>query len=239
MGVVTFNNITSSSLNAQVEHPPEYEIAERDYNIIPVPGRNGDVSIDNGRYKNVDRSYQIAIGSVNGNFTALAHSIADWLHSANGYVRLEDSYEPDYYKMAMYTESNSIANILQQAGRATITFNRKPQRYLKTGDTLIIPPSGSIYTITNPTINTSLPILTILGTGNGTVTIAGYTITITGLISSITINSEIEEAYNGSTNMNMYATLPNGFPQLKPGNNSISYSGGITSVKVQPKWWTL
>ena len=30
-----------------------------------------------------------------------------------------------------------------------------------------------------------------------------------------------------------------GFPELLPGNNNISFDGGITSVEIIPRWWTL
>jgi phage-related protein len=237
MGIITFNGVTSESLGIQVEHPPAFEIPERDYNVISIPGRNGDIVIDNGCYKNVNRKYNIAIGAAGGSFTTFASNVSSWLHSAIGYARLEDSYDPNHYKLAMYTDDNSIENILQQAGRATINFNRKPQRFLKSGDTKItITGSNSI---TNPTNFISLPLIVVKGTGNGVINIGGYTATLTNVISSTTLNSEIETVYNGSTNLNMYVTLNKGFPKLVPGANTITFSGGITSVEIYPKWWTI
>lgn len=46
MGVITFNGIASDKLGIQVEHPPGYETPKKDYEIVHVPGRNGDVYID-------------------------------------------------------------------------------------------------------------------------------------------------------------------------------------------------
>ena len=54
-----------------------------------------------------------------------------------------------------------------------------------------------------------------------------------------TIDSELQDAYKGTTNCNSLVTLSNGFPKLIKGENEISFSGGITSVEVIPKWWTL
>jgi len=237
MGIITFNNQSSEDIFV-VEHPPEYEMAERNYNIVPIPGRNGDLTMDMGSYKNVNRSYPIAIGAINGNYVAMANAVSDWLHSASGYARLEDSYEPDYYKMAMYSEEKSIDNILQQAGRATITFNRMPQRFLKTGDlkTIIAGPQ----TLTNPTKYTALPIITVKGNGDGVLHVGDYTVTLTNIIGSIDLNCEIGDAYNGMTNLNMYVTVANRkFPKLVPGGNLISFTGSITSVEIVPKWWTI
>ena len=238
MGIITFNGKSSQDYGIQVEHPPEYEIPEREYEIIAIPGRNGDPVIDKGSFKNVNRSYQIAIGSRQSDFTTLANKISTWLHSTSGYARLEDSYEPDYYKIAMYAESNNVQNILEHAGRATINFNRKPERFLKSGEyKTIFNSSGNIF---NPTGFVSKPIITVRGNGNGVLHVGGCTVSITNIINFIDIDSDIEDSYNGTTNLNLYVTLDNKeYPKLVPGDNSISFTGGITSVEVMPKWWTI
>lgn len=41
--------------------PPDHVIAERDIERKEVPGRSGDVIIDNGRYKNITVKYSCAI----------------------------------------------------------------------------------------------------------------------------------------------------------------------------------
>ncbi len=237
MGIVIFNGISSREYDIQVEHPPGYETPEKDYDITHVPGRNGDIVIDNGSYQNVSRTYQIAVGSLQKNFTTMANYISEWLHSTSGYARLEDSYEPDYYRLAYYEESGNIENILEHAGRATIAFNCKPQRFLKSGDqTFTFTGKGVLR---NPTRFESLPIINVKGSGSGALQIGSYTVTISAINTSITIDSEIQDAYSGTINRNSLVTLSNGFPKLTAGENTISYSGGITSVEVIPKWWTL
>jgi phage-related protein len=237
MGVITFNGISSQERGIQVERLPGYETPERDYEVIHVPGKNGDLVIDMGSYKNVSRSYQIAKGSLNGDFSSIANNISEWLHSASGYARLEDSYEPAYYRLAVYMESSSIENLWGNAGRVTINFDCKPQRFLKSGDNPVTVGSGG--NLNNPTGFDSLPIITVRGSGNGVLTIGDYIVNISSITSSITINSEIQDAYNGTTNRNSTISLSNGFPKLTAGGNRIAFSGGITSVEVIPKWWTL
>ena len=237
MGIITFNGITSSTYDIQVETPPEYIMPERDYDVIHIPGRNGDIIVDKKSYTNVPRKYNIAVGSHTEAYSEMVNKISEWLHSANGYARLEDTYEPDYYRLAMYSEENEISNIYHQAGRTAITFNCKPQRFLKSGDTkLVRTTAGSIV---NPTVQTALPIIEVKGTGSGVLTINGNTITISTIGGSITINSEIQDAYAGSINRNNHIILSAGFPVLNPGSNAISFSGGITSVEVTPRWWTV
>lgn len=237
MGFIIFNGISSKDYHIQVEHPPGYDTPERDYEVVHVPGRNGDVVIDKGSYQNKDRSYEIAIGSEDRFFPEMANDISEWLHSAVGYARLEDSYEPEYYRMAVYKEETEIENILFHAGRVTVKFNCKPQRFLKAGDTIVKFTSSGI--LKNPTRQIALPVITVYGTSSGVLTIGEYIVSISNIRDSVVINSEMQDAYSGLTNRNADITLTKGFPKLKKGETTISFSGGITSVEVIPKWWTL
>lgn len=237
MGVVIFNGVSSLDYNIQVEHPPEYAYPERDYEIQHVPGRNGDVVLDKGSYQNVERSYDIAVGSYEEDYTVMVNRVSEWLHSSTGYAKLEDSYEPEYYRLAMYKEGGSVENLYGQAGRTTINFNCKPQRFLKMGNKSIKFTKTGI--LRNPTLFNALPIITVKGSGKGVLRVGDYVVTISAIKSSITINSEIQDAYNGTTNRNADVALEVGFPKLLPGENEVSFSGGIMSVEVVPKWWTL
>ena len=238
MGVITFNGVPSTDANIEVEHQPDYPIAERDFELVHVPGRNGDFLIDMGAYQNVDLEYDIAFIDQDLDFFQGAHKVSKWLHSAPGYARLEDTYDPLYYRMALYKENLRITDILGKAGRATITFNAKPQRFLKDGDIAVtISESGQV--ITNPLDKESKPIITVYGSGDGDLMIGSYHITISDISEYLTIDSEVEDCYKGSNTVPGQVVLESGYPKLQVGDNGITFSGGITSVSVIPKWWTL
>ena len=237
MGIIKYNGNSSDEVGIVVETPPDYEIPERNYEIIPVPGRNGDIVIDLNSYKNVVREYNIAIGEEDGDFSVLSSKIANWLYSGHGYLRLEDSYLPEYYMMAAVIAPNNIINILQQAGRATVQFNRKPQRFLKSGDRQITVTKQT--TLFNPTQFNSKPLIIVNGTGSGVVNIGGYSVKIDNLEDEITIDCELEESYKGTNNQNNKVTLSNGYPLLVPRDNIVNFSGGITKVTIIPRWWTI
>lgn len=237
MGVITFNGIASNKLGIQVEHPPGYETPKKDYEIVHVPGRNGDVYIDKGSYQNVSRTYDIAIGSADADFASIANTISEWLYAPVGYARLEDTYELDYYRLAAYSDATDIKNILTHAGRVTIAFDCKPQRFLKSGEKSVTFTAKG--TLSNPTKFEALPTIIVKGSGKGVLQIGKYTVTISDINSLVTIDCELQDAYNGTANRNSTITLSDGFPKLVSGSNSITFSGGITSVEVIPKWWTL
>ena len=55
-----------------------------------------------------------------------------------------------------------------------------------------------------------------------------------GITGSITLDSELQEAYSGTTSMN--SAMSGEFPILKPGVNAISWSGEVSKVEIQPRW---
>lgn len=238
MGVITYNGVASSSLGIVVEEPPEYIYPERDYEITHVPGRNGDIYIDKGSYQNVERTYKLAAGSEESDFVVPANKIVQWLHSANGYARLEDTYEPEYYRKALYVESGNVENLLGTAGRITVSFNCYPQRYLLSGEDVITLTARKV--ITNPTNFAATPIVTVKGSGTGVLRIGDYTITISSITSGMVIDSEIKDVYHNTDNLNDQIILSsNQFPVIEPGECEVSFTGGITSVEIKPNWWTL
>lgn len=241
MGVIIFNGIPSTNYGIHVEKPPVYATPERDYEVVHIPGRNGDLVIDNGSYQNVTRTYDISVGEINGNFTNLAAGVSEWLHSASGYARLEDSYEPDYFRRAYYVADAEMENLFHQAGKMSIEFNCKPARFLKAGERAVLfTAAGSLR---NPTFQKSYPKIVLTVSGAATLTIGSQTASISGITTSteMVIDSELQDVYEESvqTNLNSKVSFSDGFPLLLPGLNAISFTGSITSVEVIPRWWIL
>ena len=234
MGVIIFNNKSSADCRIQVAHPPGYAYPERDYTITHIPGRNGDIIQDNGCYKNVERTYEVSFDAPNEDFATYANAVSAWLHSTTGYARLEDSYEPNYYRMAAYQESNIFENLYNQAGTATIVFECKPQRFLKTGDNIITIQNS--LTIMNPTGFEAYPLFKVTGT-SGVLTVNGNSITFSSIDDFVMLDCELQDAYKENINKN--STISGTFPVLKTGSNTISWTGDISSVTMKPRWWTI
>lgn len=234
MGVIIFNNKSSADCRIQVAHPPGYAYPERDYTITHIPGRNGDIIQDNGCYKNVERTYEVSFDAPDEDFATYANAVSAWLHSTTGYARLEDSYEPNYYRMATYQESNIFENLYNQAGTATIVFECKPQRFLKTGDNTITIQNS--LTIMNPTGFEAYPLFKVTGT-SGVLTVNGNSIMFSSIDDFVMLDCELQDAYKENINKN--STISGTFPVLKTGSNMISWTGDISSVTMKPRWWTI
>lgn len=256
MGIVVFNNKSSKDIGLEVETFPEYEAPEKIYDVIHVPGRNGDVVIDTGTYGNVPRKYEVSIAARDQvTYSQKMSQVAEWLHSASGYARLEDSYDEDFYRLAYYNEQLSIQNLFNEAGKATLNFVCKPQRYYKSGEVpILFTEAGNIQ---NRTINPAFPLLHITTNNTvqsqsdpdqkvGSVSIGNYTFyikydeTYSDPLMTFTMDCELQGAYRGVFNMNNLIIL-NGeeFPRIDPGLCAINFDGGVQSVEVIPRWWTV
>lgn len=236
MNYFVFNGEPSSDYGVYIGGQGTYNAPQRDVKKYSIPGRNGDLMLDNGRFFNISVSYPVVIMR---EFSERAEAFNAWLKSQSGYVRLEDTYHPESYRLAHCTEGIVYDTYKQnRIGKTIVTFDCKPQRYLKSGD--LVKEYTAAGAIKNPTRFDSLPIIVVYGSGNGTVTIGNETIAITGINEYITIDSENQDCYKGTLNENQKVTLgPSGFPKLHPGDNGISFSGGVTKVEVKGKWWTV
>lgn len=238
MGLILFNGRSSADFGIEVESPPSYLISEGVYDVESVPGRNGDMIWYTGRHKNKKQKYNVSIITrPNETYDQAVQRVITFLYTKHGYARLEDSYTPEYYMEAYYPNETEISNIMQEGGKGTLTFERKPQRWLKTGEISVSVQSGG--TLVNPTVFDAEPLITLTASGNGTLTVNGTTIQIVNSFSgTMTIDCHTGNAYSQSENLNDYIKA-NPFPVLEHGSNIITFNGGITSVNVVPRWWTL
>lgn len=236
MSYFIFNGKSSSEFKIGIEQCRSYPSAARSVERQTIPGRAGELLRDTGTYANVIQPYEIYFnGKVDG-MTAAASKIVQWLMSSRGYCRLEDSYEPECYRMASYAGPFDAANWMNLYGRATIEFDCMPQRWLKSGETPVSITNGQ--TLQNDW-QPALPLIQLTGTGDGELTVGGSTITIAGMEGRLTIDSDTQNAYDGTTNKNSIIAVSSGFPVLAFGETIVAFSGGITAVQITPRWWRL
>ena len=110
-----------------------YNTPSRDVDSISIPGRNGAIHIDHGRWNNIDVTYTCFIED---DFDAKFNDFKRYVSSLRGYQRLEDTFHPGEYRMATLNDGIKI-NLLgtrYHSGKFDVTFNCKPQRFLKSGE---------------------------------------------------------------------------------------------------------
>ena len=97
-----------------------------------VPGRNGDLVIDEGTFDNVLISYPVYEKAT---FPDEFDAIVNWLASLQGYQRIECSNDPNHYRLGRFVVPQTpTAKRLNKDGYYTLTFDCKPQRWLLSGE---------------------------------------------------------------------------------------------------------
>lgn len=160
----TFGGENSRSYGVYITGEGVFNAPERNVEMIDIPGRNGAFALDRGNFNNIEVTYPAGIfADTEADFAQAVSDLRNLLCSKVGYVRLEDDYNPNEYRMAIYKSGLDVDHDLLVAGEFDLTFECKPQRYLKSGESAISVTSGD--TITNPTRFDAQPLLEVEGYG--------------------------------------------------------------------------
>lgn len=221
-----------------IEEYPHYTTAQRLVTTQQVPGRNGLLAFDAGAFGNAGVSYNVYVNATASNTMAAGREISTWLQGNTGYQRLEDAYDTEVYRMAIFTGPMDFSNFFQRYGKATLTFSCMPQRFFKSGESPLKLSNG--VTLRNYWM-CAKPLIQVSGSGQGILYFNDYQVTISSIPSGgITLDCETEDAYQGTDNLNGLISVSNeAFPRLVNGDTQIRWSGGITSVSIYPRWWAL
>lgn len=239
MGVIK-HNLYFDGVNAREKEIVVYggdvdEIAERDVNTVTVPGRNGVLHFDNGRWGERKQTYLAYLPG--DNYPArIGYARTVFGRRGKGYKRLEDTFNPDVFSLASFVDAMKPESMaFRTMGLTELSFSCRPERFLRSGEK-VIAASGAV-TLMNPTGLPAKPLIRVYGTG-GVLSVGGEVITISTIDGYVDLDSDTCDAFKGATNCNPNITL-GAFPVFDEGTTGISWTGGITSVEIIPRWWRL
>lgn len=241
-----FDDINSLDKGVYITGEAVYNAPERIIEMVEVPGRNGAIAIDQGRFANIEITYPAGAYAVTQEeWAGKIEAIRNILCSRYSYKRLEDTYNPEEYRMGLYKAGLEVAAVAySRAGEFNITFDCKPQRWLKSGEEEQTFTGQAV--IENPTDFEARPLLVVTGYGN--LTIGERTFTIAegpeGSSQMIHIDCESQEAWEvtgaGRTSRNDYIqNAGDEFPSLIAGENDIICGANISQVIITPRWWRI
>lgn len=158
----TFNGHNSEEFGIRIERFPDLNRSARKFKSASVSGRNGNIYQMEDAWEEVTVSYQIFAGDrENGEAVISFTDIMEWLHSADDYAELTDTYDPSHYRLAVYVDAIDIESEWHRFGKATIKFRCRPERYLVMSELAV--ENGDV--INNPTNHIAKPIITLKGDG--------------------------------------------------------------------------
>lgn len=234
-GLIVYGGETSSDYGIVVGEVPSFDKPTRRSNVFAVQGRNGSIIYQDGSFDDVTRSYKVWIAEEHNDLVDKVNAVSGWLYSKTGYQRLEDSFEPDVFRLAYYNGSGNISNELMMFGETTISFTCRPERFLKSGEEVVtVVNADKIY---NPTRFEAKPLIHIEGSGTVSISISGKALTAS-ISDYINIDCDRLDAYRlPSENKN--STISGTFPTLIAGTNTISLTGSISKCTIQPRYFTI
>ena len=234
MSYLIFGDIDSRDYGVVVFEKNSYNAPYRSMNPQSVPGKTGDVLSDNGRYENIDREFDcIVYADMYEQLTEFRDAIC----SKVGYQRIETPIHADEFFLGYIAEETQIKTDSNgRLAKFRLTFNCKPQRFLKSGETAETFSADDV--ITNPTNQVALPYLVVYGTG--TFGIGDVSCTISAADGYTEIDCETMICKKGTTPKGQYVSFSQyEYPKLEPGENGISLGAGITSIEITPRWYRL
>ena len=223
------NNIPASDVGVIVEHRPRRPVPRRKSYAWDVPGR-GRILRQLDAWENVTLQYDLAVVPLPGTSLAATVDLAvAWLNQG-GYMRLWDDTDPDVFYLAAFPGGTDFEDVLHRARRARVSFDARPERFLLSGEAAtVFSANGAIE---NPTAYSAKPLITLRGSGSGAIQIAGLSFTASN-VNGLVIDCEAQTTTGPS------ATIQGSWPKLDPGSNPITFSGGVTSLEIVPRWFEI
>lgn len=173
---LTFDGVNSKDYGIYISGPGVFDAPARKYEMVSIPGRNGQYAIDEGTYDNIEVTYPAFVTDYTQySFAERMSQIRNVFGSKSGYCRLYDSYNPDEFRLALFSNGVEVEpKHYNSTGEFNLIFNCKPQRYLVSGETPIEVTSGS--KLVNPTYFDARPLIVVEADDDGIVYVNDKTI---------------------------------------------------------------
>lgn len=234
--MIIFNGKLSSDYYFVVEHYPIYVKPKKKTSKISIPGKNGDLIIDDGEYENSSLPYEIVLDGHIIGFEEASEKLSQFVYS-DGYARLEDSYFTQFYRMAVISDEIKITNYKHKMGRATLNFDALPERWYKSGEKVVSVKNEG--TIVNPSVYKAKPLIKVYGTGPGTIAIGPSSMRVNTLDDFLNIDCETQNVYRNVAEFRNSYVERSDFIEIGPGESKVTFDGGISKVEIIPRWWTI
>ena len=108
LNTLTFGGLVSSSYGVYISGSGTFSAPERDYQFQAVPGRNGELALDNKRYLDIDVVYPAFIKN---NFDSNLANLRSAFSAKIGYQELSDSYHPNEFRLAVFSKGLDVKPI--------------------------------------------------------------------------------------------------------------------------------
>ncbi|ELC8455927.1 phage tail family protein [Clostridium perfringens] len=226
-----FNNKKNTDLGIKVVKRPNIPIPERNIELKSLKGRDGSLTRDYKTYNDIKISVSLNFISGENDFINKGAEIADWIYNINDNKLTFSDNDKFYYKVKKI-EFNDIERSLKVIGKFIVTFICDPYKYYLENNEIEL--TNSIKINSPMLVESSKPLITVLGTGDITLLINNRKVLLEKVENKITIDSQLMECYQDKENLNY--KMHGEFPILNNGENTIEITGSIEKITIKPNW---
>lgn len=242
----TFNGVNSRDFGVYISGNGRITVPEKNYEFVPIPGRNGDLIVNrNASVANDLITYPAFIcptddDGVIRRYPDMVAKMRAWLLSVRGYAELYDTYDETHYRLAAFAGGEMMFESLPdlKAGTFEIPFNCKPQRFhldnegafaLDVGEDTVVYADGYVF---------AEPLIAVTGTGSFTVGDQTITVLANSLTAPVYIDNRIMSCYDANgVNANRFVKFSDyEFPVIQDGT---IVDAGAVALAIKPRWYEL
>lgn len=240
-GEFTLNGISSLTYGVLIQDRPTIETPRRRVEFKTAFAMSGELPYDEDAYDNTRMDLNLLVqASATRSVSDTREIVQDWF-DRGAYMDFIPYFDEDKTYHVMTVEAPKFTTKYFMEGHQVMEtqLTVKPYKHYLVSPKKIFTTAGSI---TNPHLKASRPLIKVVGNGDITLTINGIPFLLKGVSGHIYIDSEVSFAYTDTggvlSNANNKVRTLN-YPYLKPGNNTIAWTGSVTSVEVEPRWRAL
>ena len=223
-----YNGVDSRLMGVHViKYPPIMRPAER-VQYVTVPGRAGDLTRKEGEavYDAYNRGMEVS------NMRGFdLHAVRRWLR---GRGQMIIGNEPDFAYTVDLGAQCQMDKVIRGVWGGTLQMHTQPfkTRTAAVPDIALAVSGSSVY---NPGDVPALPLITLTGSGDGSLTVGGKTLQVYGVSAGWQVDFDLRWILDalGAPQWNACA---GDFGFLPPGASAVSWTGGITAVSIAPRW---
>jgi predicted phage tail component-like protein len=215
-----FNGINSKDLGIRIERHNNFSSPQRVVDRVKVPGRTGEIIIDDNSYENIIFEYEFILDCKGSDLATKANEISNWLHSDYTYKTLTFSNSNKVYN-AVVINKIDISRMFKTFGKALVTFEAYEVSNTKERSILKITNEDIYMNNTNDTIK---PLIKVVGEGDCGISINNKAIELKGLEGEVIIDCCNLDCYKEEDNkiINCNNKMIGMFPKLEVGENKIT-----------------
>lgn len=224
-----WNGTSCRAMGIRLQSMPEVIRPEERVNHIVIPGRAGELTQLEGEavYNSYIQTIPIAV-----NTETAVRAAEAWLRG-DGYVTF--SGQPDLKQRARVINAVTFKKHSRNSDwwDAEVQFYCEPLKEAATTEADIeVTTSGA--TVTNPGDVDAKPRIEITGSGDITLQMGGNALVLYGVTSGMIVDSDTEWVLkNGVPQQGIYTGK---FPVLKPGDNTVAFTGNVSKLTITPRW---